>query len=329
MRIFDLHCDTIMRLRMGEKLRENPPGHIDLVRMKKGEYLAQCFAIFIYTKAPVAPDGIAACREELRGGYEALARELAENGDMIRQARTIAEVEENARQGKMSAILTVEDAVSLGGELSELDLYRQMGVKMVTLTWKHENSLGYPCSEDPVFHALGLKPFGIEAVRRMEELGIAVDVSHLSEGGFWDVVQYAKKPFIASHSCADAVHHHPRNLTDRQLRAIADRGGLVGINFLSEFLKPVAPGTLRDSVTSGEDILRHLTHMRDVAGTDCLALGSDFDGIFCKLSFRDCGGVPQLIRCLEKAFTSDEIDKLCSLNAKRVFRALWDESEAR
>lgn len=319
--MFDLHCDTMLRLVDGGRLRGMEGGHIDLPRLRRGGSLAQCFAIFVPPTAYAPQAGPDGPDRYVKRAYGAFLREMAANEGDIRQARSLAEIEENHRSGRLSAVLTVEDAVSLDGKLERLDGYAGMGVKMAALIWNHENSLGYPNSPDPDRHALGLKPFGLEAVERMEELGIAVDVSHLSEGGFWDVVRVGKKPFVASHSCARALRDHPRNLTDDQLRAIADRGGVVGINFSAEFLHDKG-GAERDLTTS-EDVARHLLHMKKTAGLDILALGSDFDGINSRFSFGDFGGMEELARELGRWFSDGELEAICWKNAWRTFGEIW------
>lgn len=319
--MFDLHCDTILRLVEGGRLRGMEGGHLDIPRLRRGGSLAQCFAIFVPERAYAPEAGPDGADRYVKRAYGAFLRELEANQEDIRQARSLAEIEENRRAGRLSAVLTIEDAVSLDGKLERLDQYAGMGVKMVSLLWNNENSLGYPTSPDAARHALGLKPFGLEAVERMEELGIAVDVSHLSEGGFWDVVRVGKKPFAASHSCARALQDHPRNLTDRQLRAIADRGGVVGVNFCAEFLHSKS-GDGKD-LTTAEDIARHLLHMKNVAGVDILALGSDFDGIDNRLAFRDFGGMEALARALGQWFSEEELEAICWKNAWRLFGEIW------
>ena len=223
---------------------------------------------------------------------------------------------ENARSGFLSSILTIEDGVELDGKLDRLDTVYADGVRMMALTWNYENCIGYPNSPDPFEHTRrGLKPFGFEALEKMNELGIIIDVSHLSEAGFFDVASHSKKPFIASHSCCRALKDHSRNLTDTQLRTLADAGGVVGVNFYDVFLGD------RGGMTAIEDIVRHLLYLRDRAGIESLAFGSDFDGIESTLEFRDYSGFPQILRALEAYFTDDEIDRICHGNFLRVFAA--------
>lgn len=322
MQIIDLHCDTIMRFCEGEHLATMDSAHISLNKLKQGECMAQCFAIFVPSNDAAVRHGIKESPAEyFEKAYQRYLEELEANKEYILPAYTVADVERNFANGKMSSILTVEDGVTIDGKLENIDDYFRRGIRMVALTWNYENSIGYPQSADPVLHARGLKPFGIEAVRRMNEVGIAVDVSHLSEGGFWDVAKTTTKPFIASHSCARALCNIGRNLTDEQLRALADKGGICGINYLSRFLHE-AKGDESDKYTSIEHVIWHLKHMRDVAGVDTLALGSDYDGMRSIMEWGDYAGTQQIVRALERDFSSEEIEKICYKNALRAFREI-------
>lgn len=323
MQIADLHCDTIMRFAQGDHLKGMENSHISLEKLKAGQWMVQCFAIFV----PWNPEGkpmrvpgreIPPPAEYFEIAYKAYLREMELNSDEILPAYTVEDVESNYKNGKMSSILTVEDGVTLDGKIENVDDYFGRGVRMVALTWNHENSLGYPQSQDPKEHMRGLKPFGIEAVRRMNELGIAVDTSHLSEGGFWDVAKYSTKPFIASHSCARALCDVGRDLTDEQLKALGNKGGVVGVNYLAGFLHPVK--TKEDDYTTVEEVVKHLRHMANVAGIESVAFGSDYDGMGSKLEWGDASGQQMLVKGLEKSFTPDEIEKICYKNVLRVFR---------
>ena len=246
--------------------------------------------------------------------YQCCQKELAANADIIAPAYTYGDILDNQEKGLMSFILSMEDSAALEGKLERADAFYQMGVRMMSLTWNWENSLGYPQSSDQEKMRLGLKPFGIEAVRRMEELGIIIDVSHLSDGGFWDVAEHTSAPFVASHSCARALCDEGRNLTDDMLRTIGDRGGVCGVNFYAGFLNR---GSKYASV---EDIVRHAKYISHVAGIDAVALGSDFDGINTELEFGDYAGMPMLVDGLCRAFTEDAVEKICWKNTLRVIR---------
>ncbi len=315
MNIFDLHCDSIMKMYKGEHLGKMEDCHISTGKLSDGGCLAQCFAIFVPRYEAAARFGMNDTPEVyFEAAYKAYKRELQREREHIREAFSIEDIINNRDNGYMSSILTVEDGVTLNGSIDNVDRYYDIGVRMVALTWNYENTLGYPNSSDPLLHSRGLKPFGIEALRRMNEVGIAVDVSHLSEGGFMDAARYSSKPFIASHSCARALCDHSRNLTDEQLHILGDRGGIVGINFYSRFLSPDS------DYSSLDDVVRHALHIRDKAGIEALALGSDFDGIECELEWKDYSGYPKILDALCRVFTDDEVDLISNGNAMRVFR---------
>jgi len=314
MRFIDLHCDTLLLLHQGGELRENSL-HVDVEKLVSGDALAQCFAIFIPDNedprwADLAADPFAYYQRT----YALYRRQLALNEDRLASAAGYRDIMENAARGKISAVLTVEDAVCLGDQLTRVDQLYTDGVRIMSFTWNHENNLGYPNSRDEYKHSLPLKPFGLACLERMERLGIIPDVSHLSEGGFDDVARHASKPFMATHSCARALCDHPRNLTDRQLKVLGEKGGVCGLNFYSAFLRKDSKETYLD------DLCRHAVHIARHAGVEALAFGSDFDGIENWLEMRDYGGMPLVAARLEKYFSPCQMDKICSGNALRVFR---------
>ncbi len=321
MNIIDLHCDTILFCYKGNRTLLDFSGHINLEKLKAGGCLAQCFALFI----PTHQAAIQYLHREtdpwsLYGELlECYRKNLLAASDFIRPALSARQILANREAGFLSSILTVEDCVEIDGKLERFDRVYADGVRMMTLTWNYENCIGFPNSADPEEHrGRGLKPFGFMAVEKMNELGIIIDVSHLSEAGFYDVAKLSSKPFAASHSCCRALTNHPRNLSDEQLRALADTGSVVGINFYDQF----AGG--KNGSTSTEDIVRHILHVYQKAGIDSIAFGSDFDGIECALEFDDYTGFPQILRALEKHFTDDEIEKISSGNFLRVFSAQAD-----
>ena len=321
MRFFDLHCDTVSTqiARSGGKthLLRNT-GHLDLERLRKSGSLAQVFAVFLPTHEAAAEVGITVGPKELFGQiYACYQKELQANSDILAPALCGADILANDRAGRLSAILSIEDCVLLNGSLRRIGTLYRKGVRIMTLTWNYENSLGYPTSPIPADMTQGLKPFGADAVRKMQELGILVDVSHLSDGGFQDVARLSRQshiPFAATHSCARALCPHPRNLTDKMLKVIGETGSVCGINFSAHFLNG-----LTQNYTKTDDIVQCARHIRNQAGIDALALGSDFDGIDSELEFKDCSGLPQLADALAMYFPADEVEKICWKNALRVF----------
>ena len=304
MPIIDLHCDTLSRLladrRCGgaDTLRAGPGGHVSLEKLRDSGYLLQAFACFVDLNSTNDP------WEEVLA-LAALYREEAEgNQDLLLPLLTFSDLERAKADGKTAGLLTVEEGGVLEGRPDRLQTLHALGVRLITLTWNYENELGFPNGK-----AGGLKPKGFDCLAEMERLHLIPDVSHLGDEGFRDVCQTARRPFLASHSCCRALRDHPRNLTDEMLHALADRGGIVGVNFYSHFLGS-------DPVSRTADILRHLRHMLDVGGLHLPALGSDFDGIDCTLEFGDAGGMPSLIEAMDaRGFTAEEIEAVTWKNA--------------
>ncbi len=309
MNIIDLHCDTVLNcLRDSAYFLLDNPGHINLQKMKKGGALAQFFAIFISRREMETMSPY----EIFSKAHDVYDQQLKANTDLILPATCVEDVLENKAQGKISAILAIEDGVAAEGKMERLVEFFNKGVRLVTLTWNFENEIGFPCNSEAEAHKLGLKPFGFEVVEKMNELGMLIDVSHLSEGGFYDVARHSKKPFVASHSCARALCDHRRNLTDDQLRVLGEKGGVVGVNFYSTFLKDGSESTFID------DIVAHTVYMAGKAGVESIGFGSDFDGIDCELDMKDYEGYPLLLDALHKHFTASEMDKICNGNVMRL-----------
>lgn len=309
MKIIDTHCDTLLNcFRDSSWNLESNSGHISLEKMRQGNALAQFFAIYISRNELQTMDAY----DIFKGVYDTYKRELSKNTNIILPAYCVEDVMTNMKIGKMSSILAIEDGVVIADKIDRVDEIFEKGVRLLTLTWNFENSIGFPCSDDKSTHMLGLKPFGVEVVEKMNELGMLVDVSHLSEGGFYDVVRYSKKPFVASHSCARSLCNHRRNLTDNQLKTLGQRGGMVGVNFCSEFLRE------NSKFATVDDIVDHVVYMANKAGIESVGLGSDFDGIDNEVEIKDYSGYPILIDALSKYFVGSDIDKICSKNILRV-----------
>lgn len=318
MRFIDTHCDTMgecIARSEGKVTLQNNPGHINMEKLIKGGAMAEFFAIFIPTHDSGAGKGVTLPPYDyFQFVYKAYLKELEANKDVLAPACNYDDIMANKAAGKVSSVLTVEDGVPLEGKMERLEEFYQKGVRLISFTWNYENSLGFPNSKDPEIMNRGLKQFGLDCIARMNELGMLVDVSHLSDGGFWDVVKHSKKPFIASHSCCRALCNHTRNLTDEMLHALGEKGGVVGINFASQFLNEGA------EYTDIQSVVRHMLHIRDKAGLDALGFGSDFDGITSTLEFKDYTGLPLIVDALKPHFTDDEIDKICNGNMLRLIR---------
>lgn len=309
MRIIDMHCDTLIEgWRHPERSFYDGETSINLKLLKENGSLAQFFAMYLSRQEMETMDAY----DILKGIYGYYRQMMSAHKELIGPAYSAADILENERQGRLSAFLTVEDGVFLDGKMERLEEVYNMGVRLITLMWNFENSVGFPCNDDPEAHRKGLKPFGIEVVEKMNALGMIIDVSHMSEGGFYDVAKYSKKPFVASHSCARSLCNHRRNLTDDQLKTLGNAGGLVGVNFECSFLKEGSDRATFDQIAE------HLVYMKNKAGIEAIGFGSDFDGIDDNGELVDYSGFSKLLSVLEKKFTYDELDKICHDNALRV-----------
>ena len=311
MRIIDMHCDTLIEgWRKPERSFYDGDTSINLKLLKENGSLLQFFAMYLSRNEMKTMESY----DILKGIYGYYQTQMEKYSDIIKPVYSAQEVLENEEKGLLSSLLTVEDGVFIDGKIERVREVYDMGVRLITLMWNFENSVGFPCSDEPEAHLKGLKPFGIEVVEKMNELGIIIDVSHMSEGGFYDVARYSKKPFVASHSCARVLCNHRRNLTDDQLRTLGNAGGIAGVNFECSFLKEGSNGATYDQ------IIEHLLYMRDKAGVDAVGFGSDFDGIDDNGELVNYGGFTTLLERMEGKFTYDEIDKICRGNALRVIK---------
>ncbi len=326
MQIIDMHCDTIFELlrakEQGEEyaLRQNAR-HIDLERMQKSSYLIQNFAMFVHLKAAGDP------WEKVCKLMDLYEEELAKNKDLILPAYTYDDILKSANEGKMSAVLTVEEGGVCKGEQEKLQTLFDRGVRMMTLTWNFPNELGYPninstIRETPYGEGNqtdGLTPTGIAFVEKMEELGMIPDVSHLSDAGFYDVLRVTKKPFVASHSNARAICPCRRNLTDDMIRKLAERGGVTGLNFCADFLEQVPEGQKNPGTIAA--VVRHAKHIVNIGGIEVLGLGSDFDGIDTHEELPGAHSMPLLWEALKQGgFTENQLDKIFSQNVLRLYK---------
>lgn len=309
MYIADMHCDTISeiynRRKRGEQvcLLSNDL-QIDLKKMQQGSYLLQNFAVFVNLENEENPYQCA------KNQIAVFREEMEKNKEQISQVKTIADIRKNRREGRMSALLTLEEGEACEGDLAKLEEFYEAGVRMMTFTWNYENSLG---NQD------GLTRVGIAFLERMEELGILPDVSHLSEAGFYDVYRYGKEPFVASHSNAAALCSHKRNLSDDMIRKIAERGGVIGVNFYGLFLEEEAENGIYYSRV--RRIADHILHMIDLGGLGCVGLGSDFDGIDQNLELTDCSKMELLVGELQKkGLSMDAIEAVMYRNVLDLYK---------
>jgi len=312
----DLHCDTLLLKNFPNQpdtLQQNR-WSVDFQRMAAGNCIAQFFAVFLPTPNYFRKNGLTQPSdwEYVLSRVSDLRAELAAQTD-VRFADGADSLLKNRAEGKRSAFLTIEDGRLLDGKLENIDRLHTLGIRLITLTWNNVNCLGFPHSGDPDEMARGLTAFGREAVPYMQQKGIIVDVSHLSDGGFWDVLKASRKPVIASHSNARTVCRHTRNLNDEMIRALAENGGGSGLSF--------APAMLSETAGASriEDMTAHILHFIKIGGEDFPMIGTDFDGIHGELEIPSCEQMPRLFDALEKAgLTARQIEKIAWGNAERV-----------
>jgi membrane dipeptidase len=339
--VFDGHNDTITRDDHAGFVTGRPGGHLDLPRMRAGGVRGAIFAVF--TESPgdddhavvTRPDGtrqwpqaesvdqMTAAAFAARAAGRLLALERAGH---IRLARGIGDLDraEGDADGPPVAVLHLEGAEAIDPGLESLDLWYAAGLRSLGPVWSRSNAFGHGV---PFIFGSGpdtgpgLTDAGHALVRRCAELGIAVDLSHLNEAGFWDVARADVGPLVASHSGAYALARASRNLTDEQLDAIGDSNGLVGIVYAVAFLRE---DFADDPDTPLSLIAQHAAYVAERIGVKHVGLGSDFDGTMIPAPLGDAAGMPRLLDALrEVGFTADEVKSIAWGNWRRVLDAWW------
>lgn len=337
MRWIDMHCDTLSEIWRGNAQFLAHNGLcVDLERLKKAGAKTQFFACFVNASG----SGGNVWEQAWKDVLEMTEIAHSSEGEEFHLVRDTGELEDGNRMNPMEipaaepeqgfpgicGILTVEEGGVLNGKIERLEKLYRRGIRLITLTWNYENCIGSPNSQDPQAMERGLKPFGIRTVERMNELGMIIDVSHLSDGGFWDCIRYSRTPIVASHSNARSLCPHPRNLTDEMLRALGNKGGVAGVNFYSAFLRK-KDGTGESARAGLEDIVRHMRWMMDQAGEDAVALGTDFDGFEKEALPEKIRGVQDMDLLWEamkqSGITSRQIDKIAYGNVSRIMKEVF------
>ena len=322
MKIADMHGDTMYlmldkrREGSGCELAKNNL-HLDIEKMKAADYLVQNFALFVNWGSHDDP------YEEAMAEYKIFLEEMEKNKEHISQVFSYEDIVKNQQEGKLSALLTLEEGEVCLGQIEKLEEFYSYGARMMTLTWNYDNSLStanankIPWKRNYTGSRTGLTETGIEFVERMEELGMIPDVSHMSDEGIEDMLTLAKKPFVASHSNARSLCSHPRNLTDDFLKRMGEKGCVIGTNFASMFLQEGA------GYTKNEWIADHIFYMVDKAGVESVGFGTDFDGIECGLEIENCSNMQMLAELLKKrGMSEDQIEHIFYKNVMRLYKEL-------
>jgi membrane dipeptidase len=334
--IFDGHNDVLIRLDDGKRdfFRRGEEGHIDLPRAREGGLAGGFFAVFTQAEGyhpdpeklpldPPTPDLAYAQRRTIQV-MARLFKLVEQSNDQLRVVRTASDIEECIAGSVLAALLHIEGAEAIDPEMEALEVFYQAGLRSLGLVWSRPNIFG--CGVPFEFHRTpdtgpGLTASGKELVKACNRLGILIDLSHLNERGFWDVAEVTDAPLVATHSNAWTITPSTRNLTDRQLDAIRDSDGMVGVNFAVGFIRPdCAP----EADTPLDMVVRHFEYLVDRLGIDRVGFGSDFDGALIPIALGDAAGLPRLIDALANHGYDDvALRKLAHENWIRVLRKTW------
>ena len=308
MKYFDLHCDTLFSIAQEGGSLLSRGGHLDLTRTSQYQPYAQVFALFCGPQPLDDPEQAHALFDTL---LTTANEQFALFSDRLVHCRTAEDFDRACTEGKAAAFLSIEGAELLQCE-QDIRTASDAGVRIVTLSWNHDSC--YACGAARS-RRKGLTERGRQLVGRLEREGMFLDVSHLSERGFWDLAELTDRPILATHSNSRAVRRHIRNLNDDQAQEIFRRGGLVGLNCYVPFVTPNETASVRD-------LFPHIDHLMELGGERSLALGADFDG--CDRlpnEIRDVTGMQCLAEEMRRhGYRDDLIENLFFENAARFVR---------
>lgn len=343
--IFDGHNDVLSRMSRRQKsglvtdFRHGDGGHIDVEKAKAGGLAGGFFAVFVPSSGPFRsvlkdmseapydvplppPVSLETAKVEALAQID-LLNTLQEQG-LVKICTTVTEIAENTLEEAMAAVLHLEGAEAIDPDLENIDELYSLGVRSLGPVWSRNNAFGegvpfqFPSKAGS---GGGLTELGVSLVQACNRKGILVDVSHLTEASFWDVARTTAAPIVATHSNVQSLSQHSRNLTDKQLHAIAESRGLVGLNYATALLRE--DGRMVDDVPV-EALVLHLSHMLSILGEDGVALGSDFDGALVPNCIQDASGLGVLRQAMSLAGFGDAlIQKICFDNWIDVLRRTW------
>ena len=348
--VFDGHNDTLLNLHLPDRgegrsfFERSDLGHIDMPRALEGGFGGGFFACYVpnpdddgwteesaltttengYEVADAPPLNPAYARSKADELVELLFWLEAESGGRLEIVRTADELESCLGSGTLAAILHFEGAENLGPDPGALEELYETGLRSLGLVWSRQNAYAsgvpfrFPGSPDT---SPGLTDRGRDLVRECNRLGVLIDLSHLNERGFWDVAEMTQAPLVATHSNAHAICLSTRNLTDRQLDAIRDSDGMVGVNFAVGFVREDGK---EDEDTPIEDVARHVDYLVERIGVGRVGFGSDFDGAKVPRGIGDASGLPALLEALrDRGYDEATLKKLAHENWVRVLRETW------
>jgi membrane dipeptidase len=343
--ILDGHNDALLALardpeRPNSLLERSARGHLDLPRAEDGGFAGGFFALFTPSgrshgprrrdigpsyELPFPPTPSLWRAQRFTGALAArLFRDQRASDGRLQVVRSLAELESCLERGVLAVIFHIEGAEAIDPGLDALEVLYQTGLRSLGLVWSRPNAFGHGVPfkfPSPPDTGPGLTDAGKALVRACNELGVLIDLSHLNEQGFWDVARLSGAPLVATHSNAHALCPSARNLTDEQLRAIRDSGGMVGVNFAVSMLRSDGRP---DPETPLEVMIRHFDHLIERLGEDRVGFGSDFDGTIVPNAIKDAAGLPHLVEALRAAgYDRPLLEKLAFRNWLRVLALTW------
>lgn len=327
----DGHNDTMMRVLDKDtklpvvNIGEDTKFHIDIEKLQSGGLNAPVFAAFSEGYYENGEQNIEKSLSETLSIINGLYYTEKENKERFKIVNRVEEIIENQNAGRISAIPSIEGAYFID-ENNYIEIIKQLKdlkIKILGYNWNHGNYLGVGAGETYSDRKTevkgGITDLGIKTLRELDKSGIGIDVSHMNEETFWGVIKNAKNPIIATHSGADAIRNHRRNLKDDQLLAIKDNGGIVGIVLCASFIK--------EKDANLDDYMEHLFYILDLIGVDHVAIGSDLDGTTLPMGIRDSSEMYKIVDKLEEKYSKEEVDKIISGNFIRVFETLEKNEE--
>jgi membrane dipeptidase len=353
--IFDGHNDVLLRLyrRSGTEasqafLEGEGKGHLDLPMARQGGFAGGLFAIFVPSgNGAIGPNGDTPS-QDVSGGAAAsspptveltpaqrtvftmvslLLRIERESQGRVRICRHVGDIQKCIKDGVLAPVLHLEGAEAIDPNFELLDVLHEAGLRSLGPVWSRSNAFAHgvpfrcPSSPDT---GPGLTDLGKQLIGACNRLRILIDLSHLNERGFWDVAAISNAPLVATHSNAHALCPHSRNLTDKQLAAIAETGGIVGVNFATSYLRPDGR---QDADTPVDLVIEHLDHILKHVGEDGVGFGSDFDGAKIPAGIGNAAGLPNLVQIMRRhGYDQPLIEKLCFRNWLRVLGRTWDRT---
>lgn len=325
--VFDGHEDFITQAKGGSSggprprpsrdlLARSDAGHFDLPRAMEGG-LGGCFTSIWLSNDRAEMNALAYAIDEMNDVFQVADR----SEGRFRVCRTVSEIRRAWDEDSFASVFMLEGADPISWSLKELRIFYELGMRLLAPCWSRSTIFAHGVAFGGNLPATGLTDLGRQLVHECDRLGIILDVSHINPAGFWDVLRESKNPVIASHSSVKAISPHARNLDDEQIRALAEKGGTIGINFANIFLRP--------DMEHGDDapldlILQHFDHIVNLVGDAHVSFGTDFDGTDIPAVVKDATGLPVVLRGLkQRGYSDDAMERICNGNFLRVAEAAW------